>query len=87
MIPCPQDFFGENQVGDLNRSTLKETWNNPALMDLRQKMKDRAYQQLSPCATCDMLFRKSFMGIPSLNLSTFLKESLLGYGLEKKIIK
>ena len=87
VIPCPQDFFGENQVADLNRTTLRETWNNPALVELRQKMKDRDYQQLSPCATCDMLFRRSFMGIPTLNLSTFLKESLLGYGLVKKVIK
>jgi radical SAM protein with 4Fe4S-binding SPASM domain len=85
VMPCPQDFFGELQVGDLNVSSLREVWNGPEMISLRARMGAKKVQDLVPCATCDMLSRKTLLGIPTPNLSTFLKESLLGYGGKKKL--
>jgi len=75
VVPCPQDFFGENRFGDLKINSLKEIWNNSALIEFRKQMKERKYQELKPCMLCDRLHRSHFLGIPTSHLRPFIKES------------
>lgn len=77
--PCPQDFFGDLPLGDLNRQSIAEIWNGERLVHLRKRMVAKDVSELSPCKTCDMIERESFLGVPTLNLKTFLKENVFGY--------
>jgi radical SAM protein with 4Fe4S-binding SPASM domain len=79
VAPCPQDFYGDLDMGDVNKSSIKEIWNSAPMMELRRLMKEGRGHNLSPCSGCDMIKRKTFLGVPTLNLKTFLKESVLGY--------
>lgn len=73
--PCPQDFFNNLCLGDVNHSTLWEIWHGEPLVTLREKMKTKQYRDLNPCATCDLLYRDSVLGIPTSHLNNFLRES------------
>lgn len=77
--PCPQDFFGRLQIGDLNKTPITEVWNGLLLERLREAISHRRYDQLHPCDQCDRPRRKTFFGVPIEYLKTFLKENLLGY--------
>ncbi len=77
--PCPQDWYGELYLGDLKRQSLREVWNGPAMAELRKKMQAQDVQCLVPCNQCDMLWRATFLGVPTNNLKDFLKENVLGY--------
>jgi radical SAM protein with 4Fe4S-binding SPASM domain len=74
--PCPQDFFNNLCLGNLKESSIKEIWHGKPLVDLRRKMRDKNYQDLNPCATCDLLYRDSFLGIPTSHLKNFIRESV-----------
>lgn len=73
--PCPQDFFNNLCLGNLNDASLKEIWRGQPAVAIREKMKTKQYQDLHPCATCDMLYRDSFLRIPTSHLKNFLRES------------
>ena len=76
VVVCPQDFFGEIIVGDINVSTLTEMWNNSSMINFRKKMKEKRYREFDPCISCDRLRRPSFLAVPTSHLRAFLKESL-----------
>ena len=84
VYPCPQDFFGKLKIGDLNSQTIEEVWHGKPLVDLRQRMKAGNYQGLEPCQQCDMIFRETFLGVPTSNLKTYLSENFVGYGKLKR---
>ncbi len=77
VVPCPQDFFGKLTLGNANDQPIADIWNGDQMRSLRRRMKERNVDGLSPCDTCDMLNRKTFMGVPVNYLSTFLKDNLL----------
>ena len=85
VVPCPQDFFGEIQLGNINDSSLSEIWNNNRMVYLREKMIAGEYDVLKPCNSCDRLFRKTIFRsfIPKENVITFICENLLGYSYKK----
>jgi len=85
VVPCPQDFFGEIELGNVKQSTLRVIWNNDRMMHLRGKMIAGEYQDLKPCNSCDRLLRKTILGsmIPKQNFTKFMSENLLGYGSKK----
>ncbi len=74
--PCPQDFFNNLCPGNLNDSSIQDVWQGESLVTLREKMKYKKYHDLNPCATCDLLYRDSFLGIPTAHLKNFIRESL-----------
>ncbi len=74
--PCPQDSFNNLCLGNVNESNIREIWHGKPLVTLREKMKSKKYQDLNPCATCDLLYRDSFLGIPTSHLTNFFRESL-----------
>ena len=74
--PCPQDFFNHLKLGNLQKSTILDVWHGAPLAQLREKMKTRDYDDLNPCATCDLLYRDSFLRIPTSHMKNFIRESL-----------
>ena len=76
VAPCPQDFYGKLALGSVADNSVAEIWNSKAMSDLRLRMRARDVSGLSPCDTCDMLCRKTFMGVPTNYLSTFIKDNL-----------
>lgn len=77
VAPCPQDFFGKINIGNVAENSVESVWNGEAMRNMRRRMKERDVKGLAPCATCDILTRKTFMGVPVNYLSTFLKDNLL----------
>lgn len=76
VMPCPQDFYNRIEVGDATKNSLAEIWNGPRMREMRRQMKSREALQLEPCNTCDILHRKTFMGVPVNYLKVFLKENV-----------
>lgn len=73
--PCPQDFFNNLSLGNVKESSLRDVWLGEQAVMLRKKMKTRQFQDLNPCATCDLLYRDSLLGIPTSHLKNFIRES------------
>jgi radical SAM protein with 4Fe4S-binding SPASM domain len=78
VVPCPQDWFAEMLLGDLNNESLETIWNKNPVFKLRTRMVHQNLQDIL-CEKCDRPWRKQFLGIPAENASTFLKEHILGY--------
>jgi radical SAM protein with 4Fe4S-binding SPASM domain len=74
--PCPQDFFNNLHLGNVTEASLQAIWHGPPLVAIREKMKRKTYHDLNPCATCDLLYRDAFLGIPTSHLKNFIRESL-----------
>ncbi len=76
VVTCPQDFFGENVVGDVSRQSLKVIWNGVKMMGYRDRMRENLYSDIRTCSSCDRLKRRHFLGIPGSHLKGFFKENL-----------
>lgn len=77
--PCPQDWYGDLDLGNVKTQTLAEVWNGAKMRDLREKMKTQDVGCLTPCNQCDMLWRPTLLGVPTTHMKAFLKENVLGY--------
>lgn len=77
VAPCPQDFFGKIKIGNVAENSVASVWNNDTMIEMRARMKRRDVNGLAPCQTCDILTRRTFMGVPTNYLSTFIKDNLL----------
>lgn len=86
VVPCPQDFFGNYQVGNVSNNMLSELWNNDKMVSLRKKMVNKDIQDLKPCAQCDRLYRKAIFGVPAQYLIPFLLDNI-GHNILRKFIK
>lgn len=73
---CPQDFEGEILLGDLNKISLKEIFNNDVIRAVRNRFKSRDVKDLSPCNNCDRVWRQTIAGIPKEYLRAFVKDSI-----------
>ena len=86
IIPCPQDFIGNYQVGNVSNNMLSEHWNNEKMIFLRERMVNKNIQDLKSCVNCDRLYRKTILGIPAQYLIPFLLDNI-GYNTLRKLIK
>lgn len=77
--PCPQDFFGSFNMGNLNDSSTISLWNNDSYISLRKTLKSRDISRADLCLECDMLSRNTFLSIPTQNLKKFYKEIYTGH--------
>lgn len=78
VVLCPQDFFGENKVGNMNQMSLKEIWNSPSMIRYREMMSAKKYQEIKSCEYCDRLRTKRLFGIPTSYLYAFIREHMIG---------
>jgi len=79
VLPCPQDFFGKNRLGNMKDTSLSEIWDSTNLISLRKKMVMKQCQSMEPCNKCDRLWRKKILGVPREEVFRFLKDSIFGY--------
>jgi len=82
---CPQDYMGRINLGDINKKTLKEIWNDLPYRTFRENILN-SINNLSPCNQCDRLWRKQVAGIPLQYLFSFLNDNLIGYGKLRKLL-
>ncbi len=75
--PCPQDFFAKINLGNVAETSVAHVWNSDKMVEMRRRMKARDVRGLRPCETCDILTRKTFMGVPTNYLTTFIKDNFL----------
>jgi len=87
VLPCPQDFFGKNQLGNVKDSPLVKIWNNSTQVSLREKIVTRQYQDTEPCKSCDRLWRKQVLGLPREDVLRFLEDNILGYQSIRRIFR
>ena len=73
---CPQDFYGELPVGDVNKESVGEIFNNKTMQDIRKSFRNKKIDNLNPCNSCDRCWRETILGIPKEYLGIFLKDSL-----------
>ena len=73
---CPQDFEGEIPLGNLNKVSLKEIFNNDIIRAVRNRFKNKDVKDLSPCNNCDRIWRQTVAGIPKEYLKAFLKDNI-----------
>lgn len=78
VMPCPQDFFGALEVGNLRRQNLQDVWNGDALRAMRHEMSDPRTISRRPCVTCDRVMRSTVAGVPTDYLGRFLSETVFG---------
>ena len=73
---CPQDFCGELQVGDVNKESVKEIFNNKTMQGIRKSFRNKKIDNLNPCNNCDRCWRETILKIPKEYLGIFMKDSL-----------
>ncbi|MFW6131707.1 MAG: radical SAM/SPASM domain-containing protein, partial [Candidatus Aminicenantaceae bacterium] len=76
VLPCTQDFFGYNIVGNVKDSSIKEIWNNKKMVYLRKKLALREIKEFKACSNCDRLERKGFLGAPKEYLWKFITKRM-----------
>ncbi len=74
---CPQDFAGEILIGDVNKDSIKDIFNNEFITVIRERFKNKNISDLSPCNSCDRIWRETTAGIPKEYLKAFLKDNLI----------
>ena len=72
VVPCAQDFFAQQVIGNVSRKSLLEIWNDEPIREMRRNHREKRYDLHPACKGCDRLWRPSFMGIPKEYLSRFL---------------
>lgn len=76
VVPCPQDWFGKISIGDVRENSLVDIFNSDKIMNLRETISNGDIENMSPCNSCDRVWRKTFLGVPTDYLLPFLKLSL-----------
>lgn len=78
VLPCPQDFFGDLELGNARDGDLMGFWNGGRLRALRREMADVRSLKRMPCVDCDRILRRTLAGIPVDYLGRFLSENVFG---------
>jgi radical SAM protein with 4Fe4S-binding SPASM domain len=86
VMPCPQDFFGALEIGDLRKEELTDIWNGKRIRDLRREMSDPRTLARHPCLECDRIVRRTIAGVPVDYLGRFLSESIFGNSWLSRIL-
>jgi len=88
ILPCPQDFFGKLNLGNIKDSSLRDIWNGSKEVFLRERLSKGEYKDIVPCNSCDRLWRKKLFGLPTAELARFLKDNVVGYNkIIRKILR
>jgi radical SAM protein with 4Fe4S-binding SPASM domain len=72
VVPCAQDFFAKQVIGNVAAKSLEEIWTDEPLRKLRQGLIEKRYCEFPACADCDRLWRDTVMGIPREYLKRLL---------------
>lgn len=90
VVPCTYNMNHDYPLGNIRDKALKQIWNSPKLILLRQAMIDGTYLQNSPlCENCTIVGTPKILGVPTglrITLSDSL-ENFFGYGFQRKALK
>ncbi len=75
VVACPQDFYGESAIGNVENDSLFHLWNHPVQIEQRNQLKKKRIDH-DPCRACDRISQKQILGIPTEPLKGFLKNIL-----------
>jgi radical SAM protein with 4Fe4S-binding SPASM domain len=64
VVPCCQDMNGEYVLGDASSEGLLDIWNGKKMVELRRKIVNKEYNDISICKECDVLWKEGVMGVP-----------------------
>lgn len=53
VIPCFEDYYQKNQMGNISKEHLKDIWNSPAYTDFRKKLKLGLRHNFDVCKSCN----------------------------------
>ena len=73
VTPCPQDFFGNLIVGDINAEPIAAIFNNEKMQEIRKRFKNKNIENMGICKDCDRCRRETFLGVPKEYLGKFIK--------------
>jgi radical SAM protein with 4Fe4S-binding SPASM domain len=59
VILCPEDMYASCIMGDLNKNSLLEIWNNEKFLHYRETLKKEGRKNLNPCQNCNFSGRKT----------------------------
>lgn len=76
VVPCTQDFHGYYTLGNVRNSSLAQIWNNPKMMNLRQKIAMGEIEEFKTCRQCDRPWREKILGVPKEYLWKFLTKRM-----------
>jgi len=76
LLPCPQDFEAKLKLGNIKEDSIESIFNGQSMQNLRQKIAGNDIDKLTPCHSCDRLWRDTFMGLPTDYLKSFIKDNL-----------
>jgi radical SAM protein with 4Fe4S-binding SPASM domain len=76
VLPCTQDFFGYNRIGDVSTDSLQAVWNSDGMRALRRKLGNRTIDDLKACSQCDRVWRKGLLGVPKEYLWKFISRKM-----------
>ena len=89
VVPCCFDYDGKYVIGDLNKQTLKEVWNNKEMQELRKQCLTKEFSNNPFCAACTE--RKKINATKLFPFDTFLAKHLMDYNYQrnqnKKLVK
>lgn len=77
VTPCPQDFFGNMVVGDINTMPVDAIFNNEKMQEIRKRFKNKDIENLGICKNCDRCRRETVLGVPKEYLEKFMKDNIL----------
>jgi len=89
VVPCPQDFMGELELGNAKTDCILNVWNSERMLNLRERMVEGKIMDLKPCNNCDRILRDTILdsNIPKQNLVSFISENVLGCRSKKFLEK
>lgn len=77
VTPCPQDFYGNLIIGDINTEPIDVIFNNKKMQEIRKNFKNKNIENLNICKDCDRCYRKTVLGVPKEYLGKFMKNNIL----------
>jgi radical SAM protein with 4Fe4S-binding SPASM domain len=90
VVPCCFDFFKTYTLGNVNKKSLEEIWNDQPMTALRESMLNGSYKDLNKlCNGCVILHLDPVLGVPA-GMRTAVKDAitnLIGMNAEKHLIR
>lgn len=79
VTPCPQDFFGQIELGNALETPLMDIWQAKESQSLRRAHAGLELGDYPVCLACDRIHRPFLLGLPLEHLHNFLAESIFGW--------
>lgn len=77
VVSCCLDYLGDTILGNINKNSIKEIWNNEKMANLRRLHKEGKIEEISLCKNCDA---------PNINLPILIGGIFVDSYISKKIL-